>query len=240
MEILWYTELYQMRQKWRDGYGAAQVTGRQKDLLAGTFLFRDAGGAALDAALADPRCTLESAAKGAEIYTPSQFQRCLGVVLEGRIQVTKGALIMSVLGPGDLFGAAALFHSEEDYTTTLTAQSKCRLLLLPQELVEELMARFPAVARNYVAYLSGRIRFLSGKIEALTAGSAGRKLAQYLLSRAREGWVELDCSATGLAKRLGVGRASLYRAYDELTEAGLIRREGKRVRLLDEQGLSQI
>ena len=57
------------------------------------------------------------------------------------------------------------------------------------------MGRFPEVGRNYVAYLSGRICFLSGKIDALTAGSAERKVAQYLLSRLEGGWVELDCSA---------------------------------------------
>ena len=80
--------------------------------------------------------------------------------------------IMSVLEPGDLFGAAALFNDRADYATTLTARAPCRVLLLPQALVEELMGRFPEVGRNYVAYLSGRICFLSGKIDALTAGSA--------------------------------------------------------------------
>lgn len=51
------------------------------------------------------------------------------------------------------------------------------------------MGRFPEVGRNYVAYLSGRICFLSGKIDALTAGSAERKVAQYLLSRLEgDGW----------------------------------------------------
>lgn len=144
---------------------------------------------------------------------------------------------MSVLEPGDLFGAAALFH-EETYAVTLTAQRSCTLLLLPQALVEDLMARFPQVGRNYVAYLSGRIRFLSGKIETLTAGHVEGKLAQYLLAHTREGWAE--CSATGLAKRLGVGRASLYRAFDTLTQLGLIRRDGKRIQVLNEAGLSQV
>ncbi|UQT49939.1 hypothetical protein M5E87_10185 [Flavonifractor plautii] len=63
------------------------------------------------------------------------------------------------------------------------------MLLLPQALVEELMGRFPEVGRNYVAYLSGRICFLSGKIDALTVSSAERKVAQYLLSRLEgDGW----------------------------------------------------
>ena len=161
------------------------------------------------------------------------------MVLEGRVQVNKGALIMSVLEPGDLFGAAALFNDRADYATTLTARAPCRVLLLPQALVEELMVRFPEVGRNYVAYLSGRICFLSGKIDALTAGSAERKVAQYLLSRLEGGWVELDCSAAGLARRLGVSRASLYRALDALAGRGVLRREGRRVQVLQPDALEQ-
>lgn len=54
------------------------------------------------------------------------------------------------------------------------------------------MARFPAVGYNYVAYLSQRIWFLNEKIDALAAGSAEGKLAQYLLTHSREGWMEWD------------------------------------------------
>ena len=205
-------------------------------LLEGTFLFQGAPEAAV-AALADGRAQLRRAARGEVIYDPRHFQRSLGVVLEGRIQVNKGPLIMSVLGPGELFGAAALFNDRPDYATTLTARTPCRVLLLPQALVEELMGRFPEVCRSYVAYLSERIRFLSGKIDALTAGSAERKVAQYLLSRLDGEWAELDCSATGLAQRLGVSRASLYRALDALEARGAVRRAGKRFRIPDPAAL---
>ena len=200
-------------------------------LLAGTFLFRGAPEQALMFALSDGRCRRV-------IYAPRRFRRCLAVVLAGRVQVNKGELIMSVLQPGDLFGAAALFNDRADYATTLTARSRCDLLFFPQALVEELMARFPAVGYNYVAYLSQRIWFLNEKIDALAAGSAEGKLAQYLLTHSREGWMEWDCSATGLAKRLGVSRASLYRALDALTASGAIRREAAGIRLLDEERLN--
>lgn len=207
--------------------------------LAETFLFRGAPPEAVELARTDPRTVRQENGKGGVIYAPHAFRRCLGVVLEGRVQVNKGALIMSVLEPGDLFGAAALFNDRADYATTLTARAPCRVLLLPQALVEELMGRFPEVGRNYVAYLSGRICFLSGKIDALTAGSAERKVAQYLLSRLEGGWVELDCSATGLARRLGVSRASLYRALDALAGRGILRREGRRVQVLQPDALEQ-
>ena len=211
--------------------------GAERELVKGTFLFRDGPDEAVELALADPRAVRQAAPKGAVIYTPRRFQRSLGVVLEGQLQVSKGPLIMSVLGPGELFGAAALFNDRPDYATTLTARAPCRLLFLPQALVEELMGRFPAVGRSYVAYLSERIRFLSNKIDALTAGSAERKVAQYLLSRLDGEWAELDCSATGLAQRLGVSRASLYRALDALEARGAVRRAGKRFRIPDPAAL---
>ena len=209
----------------------------ERTLLAGTFLFRGAPREAVELARTDPRALRRRAARGEVLYDPRHFQRSLGVVLEGRIQVNKGPLIMNVLGPGELFGAAALFIDRPDYATTLTARTPCRVLLLPQELVEELMGRFPEVCRSYVAYLSERIRFLSGKIDALTAGSVERKVAQYLLSRLDGEWAELDCSATGLAQRLGVSRASLYRALDALEARGAVRRAGKRFRIPDPAAL---
>jgi len=110
--------------------------------LAETFLFRGAPPEAVELARTDPRTVRQENGKGGVIYAPHAFRRCLGVVLEGRVQVNKGALIMSVLEPGDLFGAAALFNDRADYATTLTARAPCRVLLLPQALVEELMGRF--------------------------------------------------------------------------------------------------
>ncbi len=209
-----------------------------RTLLAQSFLFRDGGEEALEAALSDRRVIRRQAEKGEVIYDPDHFQRCLGVVLEGEVQVNKGSLIMSVLRRGDLFGAAALFYQRPDYATTLTARTPCRLLLFPQTLMEEWMGRWPQVGRNYVRYLSQRIWFLSGKIDALTAGTAQRKLVQYLLDWGGEDGVELDCSLTGLAGRLGVSRASLYRALDELQARGAIAHRGRSIRILNQKLLA--
>lgn len=209
-------------------------------LLDSLYLFQGASvGTARRAAL-DPRCQRLERMKGESVYTPHHFSRSLGVVLSGRVRVTKGSLIVNVLGPGDLFGAAALFNDREDYAAALTARSDCTLLLLPQALVEELMEEEPVLARNYIRYLSGRIRFLEGKIDSLTAGNTDRKLAQYLLACRIGNRAMLDCSAIGLAARLHVSRASLYRALDTLTTQGIIRREGKIIYILDEVQLQNV
>ena len=51
--------------------------------------------------------------------------------------------------------------------------------------------------------------------------------------------MELDCSAAGLARRLGVSRASLYRVLDALAGRGVLRREGRRVQVLQPDALEQ-
>lgn len=202
-------------------------------LLARTPLFQGLPETLALRAAADRRATLAQAARGETIYTPHAFSRSLGAVLSGKVEVRKGELIVSVLEPGDLFGAAALFNDRTDYAAQLTARSPCRLLLLPQELVEELMAASPALARQYIRYLSGRIRFLEQKIDSLIAGTAEERLTRFLRTKVRDGVIPLDCSLTGLAGRLNVSRASLYRALDSLEHRGAIRREGKAIRVLD-------
>lgn len=188
-------------------------------------------------ALDDPECTLHSFQSGQTLYQPHRFSRCLGVLLSGGVRVTRDALAISVLAPGDLFGAAALFNDREDYATTLTACAPCRVVLLTQELVSRLMDASPRIRDNYIRYLSGRIRFLSGKIQSLAADSVEGRLKQHLLTTLSPDRPQLDCPATELARRLGISRASLYRAFETLEGQGLIRRQGRAILVPDLRAL---
>ena len=210
----------------------------ERALLAGTFLFRNAGRDIVERTAADPRCTREQFPKGGRIYSPRQFRRSLGVVLAGELRVTKGKLVVSILRPGELFGEAALFHTRNRYETTITAKTACTAAFLPQELVEELLGESRTVCGNYIRYLSERIHFLNRKIEGLTTPGAAGKLARYLLEEDRKGGAAV-CSATELARRLDVSRASLYRAFEALESAGILQREGKRLLLLDRAALTE-
>lgn len=173
---------------------------------------------------------------GDTVYERRHFSRCLGVLLEGALQVRKESLMISVLRQGEVFGAAALFNGREDYPTTLTAVSDCRLILIPQESVRHLVRTCGAFAEDYVSYLSERIRFLSERLDAVSAEGGEGKLASYLLTAAgADGRVTL--AATQLCQRIGVGRATLYRAFESLERAGAITRTGKTICIMDEEKL---
>ena len=182
-------------------------------------------------------CTLIHVDKGDVLYAPGQFHRCLGVILKGKVQVRREALLMANLTEGDVFGAAALFTNSDEYPTTLTALAPCRVLLIPQESLRRLIWSCGAFAEDYAAYLSGRIQFLSQRLEAVSRPSAEGKLARYLLSAQENGTLTL--SATQLCQQLGMGRATLYRAFEALEGAGAIAREGKTIRILRRKRLEE-
>lgn len=211
-----------------------QFTLEERRALESCSLLAGVDRAAVGRILEKPGAVVSTFAGGQEVYTPEHFQRRLGVLLSGELRVTKGNLSVSVLEPGDLFGAAALY-SEGAFSTTITAMRDSRCLLLDQELVDALLAEDRTIRANYLGYLTGRIRFLSGRLQSLAQPGAEGKLARYLLANGGEG--KLTCSATDLAKRLGISRASLYRAFEAMEEAGLISRKGKTIFVNDRSAL---
>ena len=211
----------------------------QKDIstLASCPLFHGAGETLLQSLLGSEGAERARFAPGQVVYDPLHFRRCLGVVLSGQLQVTKGSLAVSALGPGDLFGAAALYSDEAEFASTITAKCPSSCLMLEQSLVDRLLAEHGQIRENYLRYLTGRVRFLSGRLQTLAQPGAEGKLARYLLSSGGEA---LSCSATQLCQRLGISRASLYRAFSVLEDSGLIVRKGKTITIVDPAGLETV
>lgn len=203
-------------------------------MLAGCPLFRQADGALLRSLTELEGASLVQFDPGI-VYSPRHFRRSLGVVLSGQLQVTKGSLAVSVLEPGDLFGAAALYSDEPEFASTITARGSSRCLMLDQSLMDRLLAEQSRIRENYLRYLTGRIRFLSGRLQTLAQPGVEGKLARYLLANGGS-----SCPATELCQRLGVSRASLYRAFAALEDSGLIRRAGKTITVIDPAGLETV
>ena len=107
--------------------------------------------------------------------------------------------------------------------------------MLDQQLMDRLLAEHSQIRENYLRYLTGRVRFLSGRLQTLAQPGAEGKLARYLLANGGS-----SCPATELCQRLGVSRASLYRAFSVLENSGLILREGKAITIVDPAGLETV
>lgn len=181
-------------------------------------------------------------AKGETIYSRERFRRALGVVLEGSVRVYRAGedgrrVLMNRLEAGGVFGAAALYGECTEYVTEIEAAVRAQVGFLAQEQVTALMRRDFRAAENYIRFLSERIRFLNHKITGFTGGQADARVVGWLLEHAQGQEVCLPRSMTEWAQSLNIGRSSLYRSLDALTDAGLIRRTGRQVVLTDCTGL---
>lgn len=207
----------------------------ETELVSKTELFRGLPPSVLARILAVSDCTAAEYEKNEVVYDKTNFYRSLGIVLEGRLRVTKEnadkrPIVMSTLQRGAIFGAAALFNSEPEYATKITAIERSRVLFLPQRLIKRMIEREPDIAENYIRYLSERILFLNRKIYFLTAGTAEQRLAGFLLDNLAVGeFSEMPMTMHRLADALNMSRASLYRAFDELTASGAVSKQGKLV-----------
>ena len=163
----------------------------------------------------------------------------IGFVLDGRAAVYTAdesrRVLLRVLNVGDAFGLAGLF-SEENEVSKICADGACKCLFFSERAVSRMLEESDAFRKNYIGFLTGRIRFLNRKIAYLTAGSAERRLALYLLSLGT-GEMVLKDSIGSLSDLLNLGRASLYRAFDKLCEDGYLIKNGRRLTILNAEAM---
>ena len=184
------------------------------------------------------KMNLVSAKKGEVIMKQHNFRRCLTFIIKGKAAVTKIGLdghrtIINRLSEGDVFGMATLFYEEEEFPSEITAESNLRLAVFSKEAVEEAFFSSPEFAKAYVTLLSGKIHFLNKKLSAFSEGEASEKLLRWIMTAANgETEFYLPFSVSKLASMLRIGRASVYRAFDTLSEKGIVHREGKKIVIL--------
>jgi CRP-like cAMP-binding protein len=204
--------------------------------LRETFLFRDGAEDCADDAVKSEKSEFALFEVGEAIYSVEKYRHAVAFLFSGEAAAYRpyaggNRVALNYFSDGAMFGMAAVFVKSERYVTEVVAQKACRVLFLPQELLSALFAKNLLVAERYIAFLSGRIEYLNRRIAEFTAGEAENRLALYLckLAETQGGSLTLSCSITALCEMLDVGRASLYRAFDGLTECGAIERSGKTV-----------
>ena len=191
--------------------------------------------------LEDCGCRCVSYSDGELIRSPDSTERGAGVILSGKASVTTPnaahTALLRFLERREMFGIANLF-SEDPYVSMIRASGSCRVLHVTEAAFRRLLENESGFLYRYLAFLSGRIRYLNRKIGFLTAGSAEHRLALYLASLGGD-CVHLDDSISSLSELLDIGRASLYRAFDRLSADGYIRKEGRSIAILDREGMQQ-
>ncbi len=171
----------------------------------------------------------------------------LGVILSGEAAVTKetaagNRVIMTVVGPGELFGEIAAFSENKYWPATVIAQNSCRVIFLqPEKIVgycNNNCGRHRLLIMNMLKIISEKAFLLNRKVEYLVIKSLRGKICTYLLEQhKRTGMTTfmMPLNRSELAELLNVSRPSLSREMCRMRDEGIIdfHRSSVRIKNLD-------
>ncbi len=215
------------------------ITEKDFKKIMSTFLFTESEPQQTKEILENFGCQVKMLANGALLLAPTTKEKMAGLVLSGRAVVTtpdpNKKTLLRFLGANELFGISNLF-TDDPFVSMIRAHGECRVFFMTETALRKLLEEDHKFLYRYLAFLTGRVQYLNQKIGYLTAGSAERRLALYLASLGKS-QVRLEASISSLSELLDVGRASIYRAFDKLTEDGFLKKEGRNLTLTNVEAM---
>jgi len=149
--------------------------------------------------------------------------------------------VVRILGPGQSFAEAVAFN-KKPCPVNVQALSDATVLLIPNEIIFQVLEDNPECAHSMLAGLSLRLHQLIMQIEALTLNTGIQRVIGYLLqheedSGSERGMVSLPVSKTVIASLLNLTPESFSRVLRTLCEENLIEVDRRDIRVLDLEGL---
>jgi CRP/FNR family transcriptional regulator len=186
--------------------------------------------------------------KGEIVFSEGEEGHGFYVIAEGRVKIFKVSTegkeqILHIFGAGQPFGEVPVFAGQK-FPASAQAIDKTRALFLPRAAIVDLIAANPSLALNMLAVMSKKLRQFTVQIENLSLKEMPARLASYLIFLAEEQdadeFVTLKISKGQLASILGTIPETLSRIFAKLSGRNLIRVDGKKITLLDRDGLEDL
>ncbi len=183
-------------------------------------------------------------AAGATLF--HEGEECAGVFIVGRGQVKifktspSGREITIAVETAPSSVAELPMFDNGPYPASVTALEDVTALFIDKRDFFAVCRKYPDVALKVLAVVGRRLRHLVSTLESVTFGSIRQRLARLLLEMSEEGGQDvfgLPMTHQELASRLGTVREVVSRNLSRFQGEGLIRIEGRQVRLLNRNGL---
>ena len=149
--------------------------------------------------------------------------------------------VVEIIGPMQSFGEAVMFMNHP-YPVFAEALSETLLVHVGQAVVSELIDQDSTFARKLLAGMAIRLHGLIQDVETYSLRSSTQRVIGYLLQVADNDApceIALPTSKQVIASRLNLTPETLSRIFHDLSDAGLITVQGKRVSLHDPVRLSR-
>jgi len=195
--------------------------------------------------------TLVKVSKGNTLFKEGDAGDQLFVVVEGKLKLGTSSVdgrenLLSILGPGEMFGELSLFDPGPR-TATATAVTDARVLGLAHDQVIGLVTRHPQVSLHLLARLAQRLRRTNEVLADLVFSDVPGRVAKALMDLGSRFGVQKDdglhvnhdLTQEELAQLVGASRETVNKALADFAGRGWVRLEPRAVVVLDYERLSK-
>lgn len=183
------------------------------------------------------------------IYSEGNHPNRLYYILKGKVKTFKSneygkELVTDLFNEGDFVGHTALLERSV-YKDTAEALEETELAIIPREDFDELIDRYPEIAKKFIQLLAKNIAEKETKLLKLAYNSLRRKVADALLLiqskyHIKEGDFKIDMSRENLANVAGTATESLIRTLGDFKNEKLINISDGRISILDKKKLENL
>ena len=189
--------------------------------------------------------------KGSVLFAEGDGGDQLYVIAEGKLKLGTSSgdgreNLLSILGPGEMFGELSLFDPGPR-TSTATAVTDVKLLSLGQEKLLPWLAENPKVALQLLARLAQRLRRTNEAVGDLVFSDVPGRVAKALIDlgerfgkKTEEGlFVHHDLTQEELAQLVGASRETVNKALADFAGRNWLKLHGRAVLITDLERLSK-
>jgi CRP-like cAMP-binding protein len=206
-----------------------------------------------EAAAVSLRASMDSVkiAKGSILFKEGDEGEHLYVIIDGKLKLGTSSgdgreNLLSILGPGEMFGELSLFDPGPR-TSTATAVTDAKLLSLSHEKVIPWLKQNPEVSLQLLTRLSQRLRRTNEAVGDLVFSDVPGRVAKALIDLGDrfgkitpEGLlVNHDLTQEELAQLVGASRETVNKALADFAGRGWLKLDGRSVLITDVERLSK-
>ena len=206
-----------------------------------------------EAAAVSLRASMDSVkiAKGSILFKEGDEGEHLYVIVDGKLKLGTSSgdgreNLLSILGPGEMFGELSLFDPGPR-TSTATAVTDAKLLSLSHEKVIPWLKQNPEVSLQLLTRLSQRLRRTNEAVGDLVFSDVPGRVAKALIDlgdrfgkTTPEGLlVNHDLTQEELAQLVGASRETVNKALADFAGRGWLKLDGRSVLIADVDRLSK-
>ena len=187
--------------------------------------------------------------RGEHLFLEGQDGAHLYVVLDGKIKLTRAAAdgrenLLTVLGPGEMFGELSLFDPRPR-TSSASAVTDATLAALGHDALRRTLQDHPEVSLHMLQALARRLRRANDVVADLVFTDVPGRVAKNLLDLAdrfgqqeKDGLhVHHDLTQEELAQLVGASRETVNKALADFAARGWLQISARSVLILDPERL---